>query len=84
MAGSGDLEHPELDAMLERVKLTRGSDDKPSIEVCGIVEYLIVSVCYEYLFWFNNFSGSTLTLILTLALALLTLRDADFGRDERL
>ncbi len=33
MAGSDALEHPELDAMLERVKLSRGSDDKLNSEV---------------------------------------------------
>ncbi len=63
MAGSDILERPELDAMLERVKLTRGSDDKLSSEVCGVVEYLMLSVCYGYLFWFD-LSGLTLTVIL--------------------
>ncbi len=33
--GADDLEHPELDVMLERVKLTRGYDDKLSCEVRG-------------------------------------------------
>ncbi len=43
MAGSDDLEHPELDAMLERVKLFRGSDDKLNSEVCRVVEFLTLS-----------------------------------------
>ncbi len=56
MTGSDDLEHPELDAMLERVKLTRGSDDKLNSEVCRVVEFLtlpqfvMATICFGLIF----------------------------------
>ncbi len=76
MAGLDIREHPELDAMLERVKLTRGSDDKLSSEVCGVIEYLI-GWYYGYMFWFD-LSG----LILNVIILTRTQADIGIGMDE--